>query len=198
MPKVEIDEAELLASQQVVHAVNQMMANPKSRAMLLHARKTADPAASVPEVDSMIPVAGALDRFAKQLAEDKAERAAEREAAANERRLEQATREVEGVKSRLKASGWTADGIAAVEKLAEERGIFDLEAAAALHEKMNPPPPPAEPNGMGSWGFFEGAADEGSDKFVKSMLESGGEDEGALGREVRAALTDYRNGVNAR
>src|SRR5882757_5117538 len=116
MPKVEIDEAELLASQQVVHAVNQMMANPKSRAMLLHARKTADPNASVPEVDSMIQVAGTLDRFAKQLADDKAERAAEREEEANRRRVEQATREVEGVRSRLKASGWTADGIAAVEK----------------------------------------------------------------------------------
>lgn len=198
MPKVEIDEAELLASQQVVQAVNQMMANPKSRQLLLHARKTADPNASVPEVDAMAPVVGVLENFKKELAAEREERAKERQADEERRRIEQATRQVEEVRGRLKASGWTADGIAAVEKLAEERGIFDLEAAAALHEKMNPPPPPAEPNGMGSWGFFEGADQEGSDKFVKAMLESGGDDEGALGREVRSALTDYRNGVNAR
>lgn len=198
MPNVEIDEAELLANRQVVAAVNQMMGNPKSRQLLLHARKTADPSASVPEVDAMAPVAGALDNFRKELAEERKARAEEREAEATQRRLEQATREVEGVKSRLRAAGWTADGIAAVEKMAEERGTFDLEATAALHEKLNPPPPPAEPNGMGSWGFFEGADQEGGDKFVKSMLESGGDDEGALSREIQAALRDHRNGVNAR
>lgn len=198
MPKVEIEEAELLAREQVFQAVNQMMNDPKARPYLLRARKEADPNASVPEIDNLAPVVRVLGDFKKELAEERAARAKEREEEANQRRLEQATRQVEEVRGRLKASGWTADGIAAVEKLAEERGIFDLEAAAALHEKMNPPPPPAEPNGMGSWGFFEGADQEGSDKFVKAMLESGGDDEGALGREVRAALTDYRNGVNAR
>ena len=79
----------------------------------------------------------------------------------------------------MRSEGWTNDGLAAVEKLAEERGNFDLEAMAALHLKMNPPPAPAEPNGMGSWGFFDGADDESSDKFVKAMLDSGGDDEGA-------------------
>lgn len=198
MPKVEIEEAELLASQEVVQAVNKMMANPKARSLLLHARKTSDPNASVPEIDNMVPVAGAFDKVMKELAADREQRSKEREEEAQRRRIESATREVEGVKSKLRAEGWTADGIAGIEKLAEERGSFDLEAMAALHLKLNPPPPPAEPNGMGSWGFFEGATDEGSDKFVKSMLESGGEDEGALTREVRSALSDYRNGVNAR
>lgn len=198
MPKIEVDEAEFLAREEVIVAVNKMMANPKSRNLLLHARKTSDPNASVPEIDNMVPVAGAFDKVMKELAADREQRSKEREEEAQRRRIESATREVEGVKSKLRAEGWTADGIAGIEKLAEERGSFDLEAMAALHLKLNPPPPPAEPNGMGSWGFFEGATDEGSDKFVKSMLESGGEDEGALTREVRSALSDYRNGVNAR
>ena len=48
-------------------------------------------------------------------------------------------------KQKLMRSGYTDDGVAAVEKLAEERGIPDLEAAAALFEKLNPPAEPAHP-----------------------------------------------------
>src|SRR5580698_2673277 len=106
MPKVEIEEAELLASQEVVQAVNKMMANPKARSLLLHARKTSDPTASVPEIDSMVPVAGVLENFRKELKQEREERAKERQEEDERRRIESATREVEGVKARLKASGW--------------------------------------------------------------------------------------------
>ena len=46
MPKVEIDESELLNQQTVVKAVNSMLANPEARKLLLKARKTADRMAS--------------------------------------------------------------------------------------------------------------------------------------------------------
>ena len=42
----------------------------------------------------------------------------------------------------LRDGGWREEGITAVEKLAQERGIPDLEVAAAFFEKQNPPAQP--------------------------------------------------------
>jgi hypothetical protein len=42
----------------------------------------------------------------------------------------------------LQKGGYTDEGIAAVEKLMEEYGIPDHEAAASLHEKLQPPAEP--------------------------------------------------------
>ena len=64
---------------------------------------------------------------------------------------------------RLRAQGFTDDGIEAVKKLMVDRKIPHAEDAAAVYEKMNPPKPTERPSGYGGtdWGF--GRNDEKDD-----------------------------------
>ncbi len=213
MAKVEVDESDFLASQATIRAVNGMLANPEARKLLLQARKKADPSVAIPEIDAAAPIQSSVDAFKTEMA---AALAAEREARAADLKSERealaamrAEREAEKEaakqaaliadfqnnwnrqKAQLRADGWRDEGIEAIEKHAQERGIADLEIAAAHWEKLHPPAEPVTPNGSGSWGFMEG--NDENDKFVKAMIESRGEDEAALQTEINAALKDFRS-----
>jgi hypothetical protein len=167
-----------------------MLANPSARKMLLQARKLSDPSVVIPEIDAAAPVNATLDEIKKQLAEDKAERAAERAAAEQQRQVDKFTQGWERQKSLLRSQNWSDEGIAAVEQHAHDRGIPDLEIAAAHFEKLHPPSEPVTSSSTGSWGFMENNAED--DTFVKAMIESQGNDEAALDREIAASLKDYR------
>lgn len=204
----EVDETDFLASQATIRAVNGMLANPKAKNLLLQARKIADPTVVLPELDVANSIEAGLASVHAELAQERTQRAADlkadREARLAERAERDAERETqrqtdaiakfradwERQKAALRSEGWRDEGIAAIEKHAEERGIADLEIAAAHWEKLHPPSEPVQPNGAGSWGFMEGNPED--DKFVKAMLESRGDDEAALNTEVNAALRDFR------
>ena len=208
MAKVEIDESELLASQATIRAVNGMLANPAARKLLLQARKTADPNAVIPEIDAAAPVTARLDEIqqqllagktaaAEELAAIKAEREAEKLARAEQAEADRQAKLVRDFeegwqrqKAALRQDGWRDEGIAEVVAHAEKHGIADLEIAAAHWEKLHPPAEPVQPNSTGSWGFMDNIPDD--DKFVKAMIASKGEDEGALNAEINASLRDFR------
>jgi hypothetical protein len=192
MATVQIDESELLNQQRVLAKVNNMLAHPEARKLLLRASKIQDPAANIPEIDAAAPVLTEVDALKKALAEDKAERKAEREAEAQERAMAQARATVASQKQRLREQGWRDEGIEEIEKFATERGVPDLEIAASHWEKLHPPSEPATPNGSGSWGFFDDQQADNDKKFVESMINTKGEDEGALNSEIRAALAEVR------
>lgn len=192
----EIDESELLAQQSVTRAVNQMLANPKARKMLLAARKEADPDAVIPEIDAAAPLAAEQAALRQMLLDDKAERAADKAAAAEARSVQQFEDGWNRQKSALRNAGWRDEGIEAVEQFARENAIGDLGIAADAWEKRHPPAEPVQPNGSGSWGFFDQPSDA-PDTFIKAMVETKGDNEGALDAEIQSALRDYRsqNGV---
>ncbi len=208
----EIDESEFLASQATIKAVNEMLAHPEARSLLLHARKKANPSVVIPEIDAAAPIQNSVAAFKAEIAAEMkadrearaaelkaerdareamaAERKAEKEAAAQAELVSKFHAEWDRQKGQLRADGWRDEGIAAIEKHAQERGIADLEIAAAHWEKLHPPAEPVTPNGSGSWGFMDGAPDD--DKFMKAMIESRGEDDAALNSEINAALKDFR------
>ena len=193
----EIEESELLAHRNVTALFNEMLANPAVRSQLLPLVKKTRPNAAIPEVDAAAPLQGALselrteiDAVKKAREEDKAER----ELAAKRREWEAGW---EKQRSALRQAGWTDDGIKQVEEHAEKEGIPNLRAAAADWEKLHPPGEPVQPNGFGTWGFFDGAAEE-SDGFLKKMMESRGEDEGAVQREAMKALQEHRSASGGR
>ena len=186
------DESEMLAQQQVVQTVNRMLNNPASRRLLLQARKAADPNAVIPEIDAVAPVKSEIDEFKKLLNDERAARAAEREAETQRLAMERAERTVAQQRDRLRAKGWQDEGIAAVEQFATEHGVPNLEIAASHWEKLHPPAELATPNGSGSWNFFDDQQAEGDKKFVEAMINTRGEDEGALNREIHAALAEVR------
>jgi hypothetical protein len=208
VPKIEVDESEFLASKATIEAVNGMLSNRVAREMLLRARKIANPNAVIPEIDAAEPVnatlaeikaaqeadrrAAAEERAALKAEREaeKAEREAEKEAERQSRFLADAQADFVRQKAALRAEGWRDEGIAEIVAHAEKNGIADLEIAAAHWEKLHPPAEPVQPNSTGSWGFMDNIPDD--DKFVKAMIASKGEDEGALNAEINASLRDFR------
>lgn len=199
MPKVEVDEAEWLASKQVTQLFADTLNNPEARKRLLEAKKIVRPNEPVPELDAAKPIQDELSKLREEMAADRRERT---EAAAEAKRsadLKKFEDQWTSQKSALREQGWLDDGIVNIEKLAQERGIADLEAAALLYERLHPKPVPVEPSGYGRWNSFEppqeGAAE---DSFMKAMMETRGENEAALDSEIRAAINDVRGATPAR
>lgn len=197
MATVQVDEAQLLASKNVVDTVSAILAHPEARPLLLKAKKLTDPTAVIPEIDAAEPINREVAALRKMIEEDAATRAKEREEEANRRRLDEITGRIDRQRSELRANGWRDEGIAEVEKFALENGIGDLTIAADAWEKRNPPAAPAQPSGGGSWDFFSPPQNEDDAKFIKEMIDSRGEDEGALNREIQAALADVRGSQSA-
>ena len=190
MAFIDVDESELASLRTVDGILKGMLANPASRKLVLQARKIQDPNAAIPEIDAAVPVRAEMEEIRKMLADREAKDAA-REAALVERdRVASFEKSWNKQKSTLRSQGWQTEGIERVESFAQERGLPDLEAAAALYEKQNPPPPPVQPSGSGSWGFFDKPEDDG--KFVQALVNSKGDNEAALNAEINAALAEVR------
>jgi len=189
----EIDENELLQKERVVTVYNRMLQNPKSRELLEKAFKTIEPNASAPITDAKAEVMAEVEKEREARLALEARMDKERDEREADKARNQFASEWDKQKSRLRSQGYTDEGIASVEKLCEERGIADLEAGAALHDRLHPPADPVTPNGFGHWNLFEPASRDGED--FKKLLDSKGEDDMALRKMVDGALTDMRGGV---
>lgn len=193
MPQVyELDEAEFARYQAlkqnapVVAMVEQIMGNPNARKKLLEARKAVDPNAAIPELDAAKPieeaVSGIREEFAtirKELADEKAEREKERSLATLNANWSKG-------QAKLRAAGYTEDGIKAIEKLMEEQGIANHEAAAAYYDRLNPPAEPVAPTSTRMDIFAAPAKDD-----VMKMLHEGDED-GFLNTQIAAIRAESR------
>lgn len=190
----EIDESELLSLRGVHQVVASMLANPESRKLVLQARKISDPNAPIPEIDAQTQISSAVNEVKAEFAKWREDQ----KKAEEERATQEAQRQFQAAwdqaKDRLRADGWRDDGLAEVEKHAKERGIADLEAAAAHYEKLHPPSEPVTPNGFGSWDFFQPPSGE-TETYVDKLMAARGEDEGALRQETGRALNDFRASV---
>jgi hypothetical protein len=189
---VEIDESELLSLRGVNEVVSAMLANPQARPLVLRARKIQDPRAPIPEIDAAQPFNHAMEAVRREIGDwrkEQHERDQKREAEETTRKF---TENWERQKDSLRQQGWRSDGIAEIEKFALERGVADLELAAAGYEKLHPPAEPLNTNGYGSWDFF--TPSEGDQQnFIEKMMASRGDDEGALRAETHKALTEFRS-----
>jgi len=129
MAKVEIEEHEFLNNQKLQNTVKKMLANKESRELVQKAYKIVDPNASVPEIDTKNAAEKAeaaaravVDEFRKEQAEAATK-------AESQRNLSALTERWNKGRSVLKSQNYTEEGIAAVEKLMEERGIGSHEDA---------------------------------------------------------------------
>ena len=190
MPAVEVDEVELLRLRKQDHTVHALMSNPKAKKRILEAYKEQYPDAKIPELEieeaARKPVADLQQTVAdlkKQIDDDKAER--EKTA-----KLESLSNGINAQKAKFRRAGWFDEDIAAVEKLMEEKGTTDFELAAALYEKNRPPQQVATPSGVGGWNFTENVQD--SEKDLKALLDSKGNNEALADRMAREALQEVR------
>lgn len=191
MATQEIDEVELLRLRKQDKTVHALMSNPKAKRKIFEAYKEHDPNIRIPELEieqaAAAPVKALETQVAalqKKIDDDAAERA-------KEAKLNSLTGDVEKGKAKLRRQGWTDEGIAAVEKVMEDKGILDVEVAAAYHEKLNPPQTPATPRGgVGGFNFVESIQDNEAD--LKKLIETRGGNEVLADKMARDALNEHR------
>lgn len=190
MPSVEIDEVELLRLRKQDKTVHTMLGNEKAKRKIFEAYREVDPNVRVPELEAieaaekpLLEMRDQVAKLQKQIEDDAAERQ-------KQAKLNSLTGSVEQGKTKLRQSGWTDEGIAAVEKVMEDKGILDVDVAAAYYEKQHPPAMPATPRGQGAWGFVDGVADD--EKDLKAMVESKGGNEMLADKMARDVLNDIR------
>lgn len=145
MALVDVDEAELQQLKGHKVLLDKLAADPKRRAKILHLVKEAIPNISIPELDAAAPLQAELAELRKQIDDEKAARAKEREEAEKRAQVDDAESMIRKGRKMLKDQGYTKEGIEQIEKLMEERGIIDYEAASALWEKSNPKDMPVDP-----------------------------------------------------
>lgn len=190
---VEIDETELQQLRSYEKVAKGLNSDARTREAYLTLIKTIAPNAPIPEIDAKrwgmqemqkrdeklaalekeladsktkltaFEQAGTkLADIEKQLNEDKAAR----EKDAQDRKL---TAHIDKGRQYLRDKQYTEDGITAVEKMMQERGLADYEAAEALFAKMQPPAEVAIPGAsQRSWDLF--APEETAEESQKLLL----------------------------
>lgn len=192
MPMIEMDETQYAEVRSVYDMVQGMMKNPKSRKLVLQARKEADPDASIPEIDAVAPVRAEISSFQEELAATRKELAQDKADREEAKRLSGLTNQWDKGRSRLRADGYTDEGITAIEDLMEKEGIANHEAGAAYYDRLHPQPEPVAPS-SGRHGFFDAPS---KDDTMKMLYE--GNDEGFLNTVIGETLSEMRSGGRRR
>lgn len=191
MPAVEIDEVELLRLRKQDQTIHALMAHPTAKKKVFEAFKARDPDAKIPELEieeaakaPVVELQKTVETLQKQLEDDKAER--QRNAT-----LSQLEGTIAREKAALRRQGWTDEGLSALDKVMEEKGITDVTVAAAYYEKVNPPPEPINSrSGIGGWDFTSQIQD--SELDLKALIETKGNNEALADKMAREALKDIR------
>jgi len=193
MATVEIDEAEYNRLRALNTVASKMVANKESLKLLERANKLVDPNASTPTIDaeerSLAPVKDLETKLNERIAAFEKQQDDEKK----QRTLDAlAQKQTEGL-AKLRRAGYTDEGVAAIQKLMEDKGLFDVDDAVAIFERNNPPQIPVTPGGIGSWGFTDMSGE--ADKSIQDLISSKGESEQVADRMARDALNDFRGRI---
>lgn len=180
----EVDESQWNSAQNVVRSVTEIMKDPKRRMRLLELQKEAEPNAVIPELDAARPVQEAIEGITKQFAELKTELQSEREKREQDEKLAKFQARYEAGRKLLAQNGYNEDGVKAIEKLMEERGIADHEDALVVYERLHPPQQPIKSMNTAVSGFLAAAKDDGADELTKRLIASKGHDPWVLDRMI--------------
>lgn len=197
MPTVEVDELQLQQSNKLKQTVESWLKNPKARRKVLEAQKLVDPKAEIPELDEPDPIEALRAESSAQIAA--LQKKIDDDAAARERdgRIQQLQSLKDTGIKRLREQRYTDDGIKAVEKIMEEKGILDPLDAAAIFERDHPPQMPVtQSGGSGSWNFGElpSSTEDADEKYVDQLLKAGknGLSDGALSQRISQTIGEVR------
>ncbi len=194
MAVIEVDESEFAALKRVRDTVAKIANAPEAKKLMQKAHKLVDPNAVTPDLDAdeaetktKTEWQTKFQELETKIATDKAEREKNDNLAALNSKFEAG-------RAALRDQRYTAEGIEAVEKFMNERGIPDHLVAAAYLEKQNPPQEVMNPRAFGSFNFVEPPKDD--DTFLKALLDSKGDDDSAVLKAAVEAVGDLRG--NAR
>lgn len=196
MPELTEEEYRNLKSLQ--GTVQNMLKNPKSAVLLEKAHKEIDPKAPTPRLDAEAERLALLEEPNKRVAALEARLEAEETARVkreNDAKIASLAARHEQAFAALRKQRWTEDGIAGLKKMMEEKGIIDVEIAAAAYERLHPPAEPLQQGRIGGFNLFEPASDEDAD--WKKLLETKGESEPLVDNLARKALNEHRQAMAA-
>lgn len=196
MAKIEVDEEEVRQLVGLRNTVAAVWKDPKARLKLQEAQKLVDPNAKTPDLDAQnmlhAPVEDIRKEFRDYVAKTEAEKLEDR----NTRKIADLQKIQDDGFADLRRQKYTDDGIAAVKKLMDEKGILDPLDAAAIFERANPPPPPVTPGGVGgAWNFAEPPAE--GEAFVKKLFDTRGNNDLVVEKEAWNTINEMR-GVQRR
>jgi len=193
MPTVDMDENEYAAwqnSKHIMPVLAQIEAHPEAKELAQKAVLLAAPNRAGPEAKIRQEVDQRFNEFRSGFDELKGvilEGEKKREAAETQAKL---LEDWNKGKAKLRGQGYTEEGLEEVHKLMEERGIADHEAAAALYERMNPPPEPLITGGT-RWDWAAPETKNAPD--LKPLFE--GRDDEFLGPAIANALKEARGQI---
>lgn len=163
MPLIEIDDVELAALRNNKKVLDTLGGNAKTRQRLLGLIKEVAPGTAIPEIDAAAPVLevvkGLNDRF-DEFDKRMKERDADDIKTKSQREIDDS---ITRGRTMLRQRGYTEDGVEQVEKLMQQRGLIDYEAAAALFEKNEPKDEAVMPTDYARGWDFASPADNDED-----------------------------------
>jgi len=196
MAKVEVDEAEYNQMVALRGVASKIAANPAARKIFESAHKLVDPNASTPVTDAETHALAPVKDLEKSVNDRIAAFEKAQEDDKRQKTLDAlAARQTEGL-TRLRKAGYTDEGVAAIQKVMEDKGLFDVEDAVAIFERNNPPQLPVTPGGTGSWGFTDMSGE--ADKSIQDLIASKGSSEQVADRMARDALNEFRGQMGRR
>ena len=188
---VEVDEEDLVRSEQLRNTLGAIMRNPKAKLLAQQAHKLVDPNAITPELDAATAQNDSISGAEKKINEFIAAQEKRDADKAEADRLAKLNSDFESGRRSLKSQKWTDDGIKKLEEFMEQKGILDHEIAAAAFEKLHPPPTPVTPGGSGSWNFLD-LPTEGADADLQKLIESKGENSALIDKMAHEAINEVR------
>lgn len=190
MAMVEIDEAELIAKNQAVEALQGMLGHSEARSLILQAQKLVKPDVAIPEIDAAAPIMEKVKALEEKIEADKKEAQEAKDKEEKDAKLATITAQWEVGREKAEKAGYTDEGISQLEKYMEAHGIADHEIAMPSFEKKNPLPEPAE-SGSTPWQSLGPPSEDSPD--LKPLFESGGQSESWLKTMTDTALKEVRN-----
>ncbi len=184
MAKREIDESVLQQYASLAKFYEASLANPETRQDVLKIQKKLNPKAVIPELDAQEPVNAALAEIRKELAEDRAARAKEKEEA--EALAARKSLENKWMSGQAKARdlGYSDEGLKKLEEFMQENGVADHEIAMSHFEKINPRETPIASNANPFSNIF--SPDMRKSDEMKGLFENHGD--GWLNQQINATL----------
>lgn len=187
----EIDEADYNRLMALQGAASKIVANPQARKLLEQAQKLTDPNAATPTLDEeaarLAPVKELETKVNERIAAFEKAQADEK----TQRTIDAIAQKQTAGLARLRKAGYTDEGVTAIQKLMDDKGLLEVEDAVAIFERNNPPQIPVTPGGIGSWGFTDMTGE--TDKSIADLIASRGESDQVTDRMARQALQDFRS-----
>ena len=189
MPLHEVEESELQVLRNSKLLLDRFGADPRTRAKLMELVKIINPNVVIPEVDAKTEVLKEVEVARKELADFKKQVEDEKAEATKQKSKAELDRMIADGRAKLHGDGYTDEGITAIEKLMNERGIANYDAAAALWEKEQPKIEPVTPTDFGkAWNF---AKPDEKDEDHKLLLK---DPKLFQQRQIQKFMTEQRAG----